>query len=146
MDRGATERERSLAGFMRAVRSGDSGEVRRQLAAGRSANGVDLDLYTPLHRLVEVFDAQRHGAVAQALLAAGADVNASAPALDGWTPLHYAAWHGNAAAVRLLLAAGADATLLDWYGRTALDWARAGAHTAAAQRLREATQGARSRL
>ena len=31
-------------------------------------------------------------AVALALIARGADVNASAPGLDGWTPLHVAAY------------------------------------------------------
>jgi ankyrin repeat protein len=30
---------------------------------------------------------------------------------DGWTPLHWAAYHGHAGLVRMLLQAGADATI-----------------------------------
>jgi ankyrin repeat protein len=56
--------------------------------------------------------------------------------LDGrGTPLHEAARAGQQAAVKLLLQAGADRTLRDPEGKTALDWARAGNHTAVAALL-----------
>jgi general secretion pathway protein A len=48
-----------------------------------------------------------HPAVAQALLAGGADVNARDP--EGWTALMYAAWNGSAATVQIFLDGGADA-------------------------------------
>ena len=70
--------------------------------------------------------------VAKLLVDAGADVNASQPGLDGWTPLHLAAWVGNAAAVEFLLSVGADPALLDWYGKTAADWAARESHLGAA--------------
>ena len=45
-----------------------------------------MDLYTPLHRLVEIYDPSRHASVAALLLEHGADPNASQPALDGSLP------------------------------------------------------------
>ena len=49
----------------------------------------------------------------------GADVNA----VDdmGWTPLHWAAWHGRKRGAVVLLEHGADPDAIDYYGRTALD-------------------------
>lgn len=44
----------------------------------------------------------------------------------GWTPLMAAAWQGHDAVVNALLAHGADRTLKDDSGKTALDWARDG--------------------
>ncbi|HZF53925.1 MAG TPA: ankyrin repeat domain-containing protein [Polyangiaceae bacterium] len=42
----------------------------------------------------------------------------------GWTPLHLAAYNGNAATVRALLEAGADPRADDGAGKTPLAWAR----------------------
>ena len=60
------------------------------------------------------------------LIAHGADVNARAD--DGWTPLMYASYQGNAKVVEALLDAGADkelkATSGYFEGKTALDLAR----------------------
>ena len=49
-------------------------------------NRTDVDLYTPLHRLAEIYDPSRHASVAALLLDHGADPNASQPALDGSPP------------------------------------------------------------
>jgi ankyrin repeat protein len=43
---------------------------------------------------------------------------------DGWTALHCAAAHGHLAIAKRLLEGGADWTLKNKYGRTALDYAR----------------------
>ena len=42
----------------------------------------------------------------------------------GWTALHKAAFHGYLAIATRLLEGGADLTLRDKDGKTALDWAR----------------------
>jgi ankyrin repeat protein len=42
----------------------------------------------------------------------------------GWTTLHLAAYNGNAATVKVLIAAGADVRADDGTGKTPLDWAR----------------------
>jgi uncharacterized protein len=47
---------------------------------------------------------------------------------NGWTPLMAAARQGHEAAAACLLALGADKTIADDTGKTALDWARAGNH------------------
>lgn len=66
------------------------------------ANVADYDGRTPLMRAVF----HGHAPSAAALLAAGADVRATAP--DGTTALFVAAWCGHTACVEALLAAGAD--------------------------------------
>ena len=62
----------------------------------------------------------RNPAVLEALLAAGADINARA---NGRTPLHEAA-RRNAAMFTVLLKLGADPTALDGDGRTPFHYAR----------------------
>ena len=44
--------------------------------------------------------------------------------INGWTALHYAAARGYLAIATRLLEGGADLTLRDKDGKTALDWAR----------------------
>jgi hypothetical protein len=63
--------------------------------------------------------------------------------VDGRTPLHEAAWDGDLARIRALLAAGADATVTDdVHGGTALDWAEyAYQEDAAALLRRHAPEG-----
>lgn len=67
-----------------------------------------------------------HGDVATLLLAAGADPDRSGPNYE--PPLVVAARRGDVAMVAALLEAGADVTLGDNTGRTALEWARALRH------------------
>ncbi len=90
---------------------------------------------TPLHLAAR----KGYESVAKALLAAGAPVNAKATANDqrdnpgstltypiiwaGQTPLHLAASAGYAGLVELLLAKGADPSVVDSSGRTALSYA-----------------------
>jgi hypothetical protein len=52
-----------------------------------------------------------------------ADVNARS-VIFGWTALIYAAWHGTAESVKVLLDAGADASHKDTFGKTAWDHAK----------------------
>ena len=55
----------------------------------------------------------------RSLIPAGVSVNVAD--VDGRTPLHLAALHGNLATVSMLLDCGADFTLRDRFGRTAVD-------------------------
>jgi ankyrin repeat protein len=68
------------------------------------------------------------------LLAGGADVNARAG--GGYTPLHIAAFEGDAATLNTLLAHGAEAEARADDGKTALAIAEERGHTLAARRLR----------
>ena len=58
-----------------------------------------------------------------AVLKGGADVHARSDDPFAWTPLHVASAFGNAAVVKTLLDAGADANAHDGYGWTVLHWA-----------------------
>jgi ankyrin repeat protein len=95
-------------------------------AASRNAQRV-----MPLHSAV----AGQHLAVAQALVAAGADVNATQT--DDFTPLQGAAQNGQMEMVRLLLQAGADPGMRQRDGQSALDIAREYHHTDVAALLAE---------
>jgi uncharacterized protein len=111
--------------FLEAVKAGDVETVRERLAgepslaAARDENGLSAVLLSCYHGQAEVreallavappLDALELAAVGDA---AGlrsrlpAELHARAP--DGFTALHYAAFFGGAAAVRVLLDAGAD--------------------------------------
>ena len=78
--------------------------------------------------LIEAAKKGDTGAV-EALLAAGADVNAKNP--YDWTALMRAAANGHAATVQALLEAGADINTQDKSGFTALMSAATEGHTAA---------------
>lgn len=70
-----------------------------------------------------------HYALVEWLLARGADVNARAEAQSRQTALHSAAWNGDLRMVQILVAAGADQSLLDEEHRnTALGWAEVSAN------------------
>jgi len=59
----------------------------------------------------------------QAMIREGVDVNNRDE--NGWTPLMYAAWYNqNPEVVKVLLEAGADAKLVDDFGKKAIDYAK----------------------
>ena len=98
--------------------------------------GADPATYTrndfanqPLHAAA----AGRHLEVCRALLAAGADVNATQH--GGYTPLHEAAGSGDVALAELFLSAGASPAALTEDGRTPAQVAEAAGHVDLAARL-----------
>ncbi len=90
------------------------------LEQGAEANVASKNAFRvmPLHSAV----ANRHLAIAELLLARGADVNAKQE--GGFTPLHEAALQGNDEMIQLLLAHGADVTAQKEDGETPLDTAK----------------------
>ena len=75
----------------------------------------------------DIFKAVEHGRLAQVrkLLATGVDVNARFPTGSQGTLLHNAAWNGNLALVKLLVAKGADLYAVDQeHQTTPAHWAR----------------------
>lgn len=55
--------------------------------------------------------------------------------LNKWAALHHAAWRGQCAAARALLAAGANPNLKDRWARTPLGWAAYGNHAEVCEAL-----------
>jgi len=93
----------------------DSRAKLAEVIAARDAglvNATNMNGWTPLHMAAQA----GHEAVAQVLLAAGADKDAKDR--GGLTPLHRAAICGHKAVARVLLAAGADKNAMDKQGRT----------------------------
>jgi ankyrin repeat protein len=76
-----------------------------------------------------------HADVASALLDGGDAALVNAAADNGWTALHFAAWRGHAAMVRLLLARGADQRRANARGFTAAHKAAERGHAAVAALL-----------
>jgi ankyrin repeat protein len=70
----------------------------------------------------------RHYALVEWLLAHGSDVNARTAAQSHHTPLHSAAWNGDLRMAQLLIAKGANPSLLDEeHQGTPLQWAEVSA-------------------
>lgn len=89
---------------------------------------------TPLH-VATVAD---RTSIAKLLLDRGADVNATATATGlKWTPLHLAAWNGNAGMTALLIAHKADRDAKDERQRTPLDLAKEQEHAAVIKLLQK---------
>ncbi len=86
----------------------------------------------PLHAAV----AGGHHAIAKALLAHGARVNA--PQQHGWRPLHAAAQSGDTKMIELLLDHGADPAATNDHGLTALEIAEERGHIEAVRTLKGA--------
>lgn len=104
-----------------ATREGQPDAVHFLLIHGADPNLVDkANRWTPLLHAVH----RHQRAVAEQLLLAGAKPNQAVA--EGLTPLMMAAGYGDAEAVRLLLAHGADPARRDGHGESALDYALAG--------------------
>lgn len=95
--------------------------VEMLLEKGANPSAEDIYGYTPLHCALRFRgnEPDVEGMV-EAMLAKGADVAATGN-YKRMSPLHCAAFFGNAEAIRLLLEYGADVTLEDAYGRTAME-------------------------
>jgi ankyrin repeat protein len=101
------------------------------------ANGADVTSRsrnhngnTPLHAAL----AGHHTMVAGLLLGADADVNAADA--GGWRPVHIAAANNDLDSIKALIAQGADATVANGEGRTALSLSQEKGHREAAALLR----------
>jgi cell wall assembly regulator SMI1/ankyrin repeat protein len=109
--------------FHIAVGNKDASAMRRSVAAGLPVNEYVLGYkneYTPL-----LYALNEHGgsAVVEVLIAAGAEVNKKVNDSYMQSPLCLAAWRGDLASVKALLAAGADATYSTEWGSTPLSHA-----------------------
>jgi ankyrin repeat protein len=98
------------------------------LSRGAPVNAVSQNpsALCPLHSAVAHRQPQVSLEISRALVAAGADVNATQH--GGWTALHAAALHGNLPLVRLLLDAGANPAAMNDTGQTPAALARTKKH------------------
>jgi ankyrin repeat protein len=104
--------------------------------AGVNATSKNASALRPLHSAVaHRGDPAVALAIAQALVAAGAEINVAQH--GGWTPLHAAAFHGHAPMVEFLLASGADFHCKADNGQTPLAMALSRKNGEAASRLRK---------
>lgn len=147
-----------------AIIFGDADRVRAALAGSWDGNVLSPDGFTPLGLAAffnrpEIFDlllpvttdvsqpaenaqkvaaihaatAMRNAGMVEKLLRAGASPDQVQA--DGFTPLHAAAQHGDAAIAGMLILFGADPKLKNGKGLDAIAHARAGGHEWLAQRL-----------
>jgi ankyrin repeat protein len=121
--------------FYKAIEDGDLNGVNRLLASGMNPNERFQVNYTDMTALMVAAENGRLPVV-EALLAAGAEINAK----DHWgmTALMYAAQKGQAPVVKALLAHGAQINAKAKYGDTALSLAEKRGHTDTCRILRQA--------
>jgi ankyrin repeat protein len=124
LDAGADVNARDIEGFtpsMLGVWDNENPEVIRMLLdAGADVNAININGWTSL-----MFAARdnKNPEVIRVLLDAGAEVNAKKR--DDWTPLMLAASDNeNPEVIRVLLKAGADGSIKNFWGKTALDYAK----------------------
>lgn len=113
---------RTMAGFVRAVESGDEHVARLFLRAGFDVNARDSREWTPL--MVASFNGRE--TLALELIKLGASVRAQDA--DGYTPLHWGTLNGYAKVVALLLRKGAEVNATSLAGITPLLQAAARGH------------------
>ena len=110
----------SFSPLVDAARDGDAASIHRLIAAGADPNApAGENDWTPLIHAVH----KNQAASVAALLDSGAEPNR---AVDGGTPLMWAAGYGNTPIVEMLMRRGANPRLTDLDGETALDWALVG--------------------
>ncbi|MBA3954490.1 ankyrin repeat domain-containing protein [Candidatus Dependentiae bacterium] len=117
LDKGADANAANVVGTTPLHRSAEKGHTnvaQLLLDKGANPNATDTLGKTPLHYAIM----GQNKAIVQLLLKGG---NPNMPNKNGWTPLHYAAIHGNTDIVQLLLQAGADPSIKNQQGETALD-------------------------
>src|ERR1700733_5210021 len=101
----------------RAAAAGDLGLVRELIDRGHPVNAFDELGKTPLHHAA----VGEHADIVKLLLRSGANVNAHDERVIGDTPLGEVVARGSLSMVKLLVAAGADATIPGWMQLTAVD-------------------------
>jgi len=99
--------------ILHAIGTGSTGSVRWIVERGVALDFVGPDGYSPVHAVLERARDDRFELL-ELLLRAGAPVNAKG--VNDWTPAHKAAASDDVAALRVLVAHGADLTI-----RTAID-------------------------
>jgi len=104
-----------------AAQDGDEAELRRLIERGGNVNWHNPD-DSGRTALICASIYGREGCVRLLLEAKAIEVNAKSN--TGWTALHWAACHGYLAIAKRLLEGGADPTLRDNQGKTAIDLAR----------------------
>jgi ankyrin repeat protein len=109
--------------LMKAALHGHLEAARQLLAAGADANAVDKGGYSALMLAAS----NNHEALIHLLAEHRAELDHAEPGL-GWTALIWAAKLGHSQAVQALLQRGADPTLQDLAGNSAVDWARNNDH------------------
>lgn len=119
--------------LMMASLKGNLDLVRKLIERGADVNKTG---WTPLHYAAT----NGHLAVIQLLLDEHAYIDAESP--NGSTPLMMAAHYGSPAAVKLLLEAGADPTLRNQLGLTAIDFANRANRKDAAELIARFVRGA----
>ncbi len=103
----------------KAAHDGNVEQVKAILATHPDPDARDSFGGTALHAAMFQKDME----IVRLLLDYGMDVNAIGPK-NGYTPLHDAVWGNNPEAAKLLLARGADRTIRNKSGQTALEKAR----------------------
>ena len=100
-----------------AVKKGDVSRVRSLLEAGADPNGVDNAGWAPLHDCLR--DRPQTTEIVRLLVQHGANINVQAE--DGNTPLHDATKNMGDAIIKCLLDLGADHSIANKNGQTAVD-------------------------
>ena len=108
-----------MKSFLKDVLEGKVREVRKWIEKGENVSQFDDYGNTALHLAAE----KGLRGVCKVLLDAGADINQRNSSV-GWAAVHYAAYEGHADVLRMLIAHGARADIVDKAGDTAEAYAR----------------------